>query len=109
MITSQRLSEGIEYLLIDIEDTAAPLTDEMVVMSFIRMVVVKLVATEVGLVNQTQPSEQFKGAVDGRLIHLGVFRPRLGVDFLWRDVLFRPVKYVQDYRPLQCEPVTLFL
>ncbi len=109
VITSQRLFDGIEDILIHLEDSAAPLADEMVVMSLLRMVVVKLVATEVGLIHQTQPSEQFEGAIDGGLIYLGASGPRLGVDFLWSDVLFRPVKYIQDYRPLRCKPVTLFL
>ena len=103
----EKLLEGVQDGLIDIDHLAAPLTDEVVMVALFDVVIEEPALAKVGLSHQIELLEKLQCPVDGRTIDLRMCGMDLGEYILRGDMPIGTVERLQDRYSLGCKPVPL--
>jgi hypothetical protein len=107
VIPPQHQFQVVKYRLIQVNYFTALLTDQMVVVPFVRRMIPDPSPTEVSLGYQTKPMEQLQCPVYGGYIKVGIFGHYLREYLLGADVMVAVFNGRQDHQTLRCQTVAL--
>jgi len=109
VVANQKLLQRFKGRLVQVNNPAAPLANEMMVVSLLSVMVAEPIATEVGLGYELQLLHQLQSPIDGRFIDTWIPSFDLAIDISSRDVPLRFMQALQDCHPLwrKLEPLLL--